>query len=663
MPLSEAFEPSDHSRPFVPGAIHKDEFRNFWVNTLRCSPWVENVLKFGYSIPFVSLPEHYDERNNASVRNNLEIAVSLVMDLDRHGVIAFVDQKPTCVNPLGLVSRQVDGAVTHRLVLDVSRWVNLFTSPASVRLAHLEKALEITKKGDYQTIFDLRSAYHHVMIAPEHVQYLGASVDIRGERKFFVFKHLPFGLNSAVHAITKLWKPLTSYIHKLGIRFSIYIDDGRILAKSAQEAEIARKIVYQAVQDAGWQIAWNKSDGPEASGTVKRYLGFLINSAQMTVTYPEDRWIVLKDDLEKALRLPTIGVKTLSSLVGRIAALLPSHGKAVRICTRSCYILLDKHVALNGWSGSLKWSQSAVSEITFFITQGPEFNGSTMLHHLLDVAISATDTFVSDASSFKAAVKWLEGAQQGSVVTFLFDESETCMSSGERELLAMHKLLRVANFQHQFRNAHILWLTDSTNLVSFVNKGSPVPSIQRKIFDIFVNLTKLGCQLTPIHVTREDERIRQVDHLSKVLDTDNWSVDGHTFTKFHEQFGFDIDLFADFCNKKVEKFASKFFHDAAEAVDAFSIPWKGMLWVCPPTSLIPKVVKRIGNSKCKGLLIVPNWPASNFYCLFFDNGQVQHPFQLVQEFRPYIVQNEGARNTPLFGKTEFTFFAFYFNTC
>ena len=66
-------------------------------------------------------------------------AQNLVMDLACNGVIEFVSRKPTCVNPLGLVSKVIDGAITYRLVLDVSRWVNLFTAPSTVKLVHLKK--------------------------------------------------------------------------------------------------------------------------------------------------------------------------------------------------------------------------------------------------------------------------------------------------------------------------------------------------------------------------------------------------------------------------------------------------------------------------------------------------------------------------------------------
>ena len=45
---------------------------------------------------------------------------------------------------------------------------------------------------------------------------------------YFTFLFLPFGLSSAVHCITKLFKPINAYIHNKGVRRSIYLDDEKI---------------------------------------------------------------------------------------------------------------------------------------------------------------------------------------------------------------------------------------------------------------------------------------------------------------------------------------------------------------------------------------------------------------------------------------------------
>ncbi len=148
--------------------------------------------------------------------------------------------------------------------------------------------------------------------------------------------------------------------------------------------------------------------------------------------------------------------------------------------------------------------------------------------------------------------------------------------------------------------------------------------------DVFACLLlahEIECFIDPVHLLREDPRIRLVDEASKTKDTDNWSIDHATFTEFDADFHFEVNLFADKFNKKVGR--SLFYDPAAWAVDAFSIRWNLMCWVCPPISLLPRVIRRIRHSECQGLLLVPNWPASDYYPYFFPpKGLVCLPFSL-----------------------------------
>jgi len=67
-----------------------------------------------------------------------------------------------------------------------------------------------------------------------------------------MYNFLPFGLNSAVHCITKIFKPILHYVHLLGIPMTIYVDDGRILSPSAEIAQYRGLIVYDVLRQAGW---------------------------------------------------------------------------------------------------------------------------------------------------------------------------------------------------------------------------------------------------------------------------------------------------------------------------------------------------------------------------------------------------------------------------
>ncbi len=167
---------------FKPGNIHLEKFRKFWKEDLKSSDWILNTLKDGYKIPITEVPGPYEEKNNATVLQNMKKVRGLVGEIITMGVVKVVKEKPHCVSPLGLVSSVVDRKMKDRLIFDASRWLNLKMQDQHVKLAHLEKALELTEKDDYQATFDLKSAFYHIKIHEDHKKYLGAAIQNSDEQ-------------------------------------------------------------------------------------------------------------------------------------------------------------------------------------------------------------------------------------------------------------------------------------------------------------------------------------------------------------------------------------------------------------------------------------------------------------------------------------------------
>ncbi len=613
---------------------------------------------------------------------NSALVEDIVEEMAFLGIISFVTEKPLCVSPLGLVSKTTPGGNTkHRLVFDASRWLNIHIDPPAVKLTYLQRALESITKGDWLGLFDLQSAYYHIKVFEAHRQFLGACISGRKGTRYFVYNHLPFGLNSAVHVITKVFKPILAYLRSQDVTLSVYIDDGLIVSSSQAKAERDRILVYDVLAKAGWFIEPSKSDGPDGAEQSKCYLGFDVDSKSMMVKCPSDKLKILCDDILRQSALPVLPIKLLASLLGKIASLEPSHGPLARICTRSGYICVARHVDAHGWKGQVPVSEQSLAEIRYFCMNAERFNSYPIRTALTDIslevllpgAISRTDQsralrtipdtlMVSDASAFKVASIMLEGPASGRSWAFTLSDLEQKASSGYRELLAVQKTLLQFKSEHLL-NMNILWLTDSENVVSFLTKGSSKAPVQLLVFDCLLKAKGINCHIDPIHLLREDPRIQVADFDSKVRDTDNWSIDHASFEALHVDFVFDVDLFADASNARVNRFASKYFDALAIATDAFTIPWNGVCWICPPVSLLPRVAKRIRASNCQGVVIVPNWPASSFMPAFFTSDMTPRPpFKFWREFRPYIIQNEGAKSTPLYGFTAFSFFALYFDT-
>lgn len=670
-------------RPFMAGGIHDAEVRNFWEKDLKASSWVLELLRTGYVIPFKTIPPKYAEKNNKSARDNQKIVADIMEDMIAKGIVKVVSKVPHCVSPLGLVSKtQNDGTLKHRLIWDGSRHVNQHLDVPHVRLAHLERALDMTRQGDFQVVYDLTSAYYHIRIHAEQTQFLGAKFHDGNKEVWVEYQMLPFGLATAVHAITKVFKPVMGFLSSKGIRSSIFIDDGRILASSAPLAEEARKTVYEMLAAAGWALAKEKSDGPDSASQIKSYLGFQINTKEMKVFASPDKLSSVRKAIHDILAKKAIPAKMLASILGKIIALEPSHAMLARVSTRTGYECLAKHTEMMGWKGCIVPPPELQQELELFLTFMETSNGAfirtgmtsfrleTILKNPIAIKydipnhLEASSVLVSDSSGVKAYVYGLNLPQEFTM-EMSFSEDQKRLSSTGRELLALLFTLQHWKQTGYPLAASIYWATDSSAAASCIQKGSKSAEVQQIVFNIVKECMLTGLQVIPLHLRREDPRIALADAGSKVPDTDNWSIDYYSFQQLNEHFHFEFDLFASHDNTKLPRYCSLYYQPAAQALEAWSLDWSQlpMLWICPPVSQLAKVHHRIIESACEGVVCLPMWPTASFFTFFFDIAESpKHPFKLFKKWHPYIVQNEGATNTPLFGKTPFAFAALYFCT-
>ena len=74
------------------------------------------------------------------------------------------------------------------------------------------------------------------------------------------------------------------------------------------------------------------------------------------------------------------------------------------------------------------------------------------------------------------------------------------------------------------RGKTIIWLTDSTNLVSFLTKGTMRREIQKQVLEVYKMLTKYQVRIVPVHVRRSDYRVQWADEGSREFDPDDLSL-------------------------------------------------------------------------------------------------------------------------------------------
>ena len=138
----------------------------------------------------------------------------------------------------------------------------------------------------------------------------------------------------------------------------------------------------------------------------------------------------------------------------------------------------------------------------------------------------------------------------------------------------------------------------------------------------------MNIRIIPIHLLRDDPRIKVADNGSKTTDTDDWQVDEETFQKINKTHRFTIDLFASDRNTKHRKFFSNFYCKGTSGIDAFSHSWENQVaWVCPPIREIIRTVRKLRTTQMSGVLFIPEWKTAEFWTEIFDKkAQLIWPF-------------------------------------
>ena len=209
--------------------------------------------------------------------------------------------------------------------------------------------------------YDLTSAFHHVRIYEPHQQYLAFALPGREEgdpERYFVFLVMPFGLASAVKCITRMTKPLCSYISQQGIRHSIYIDDGNILARTLALVLEHLKIVLDALGKAGFVISESKTDTADTVSQVKLYLGFIIDSKQMLIKISDEKLRDVRSALTRVIGGGSLRAKTVAKAIGKLIATEAALGPVVQLLSRAAQYELALATE-QSWKDQLQLTQQA----------------------------------------------------------------------------------------------------------------------------------------------------------------------------------------------------------------------------------------------------------------------------------------------------------------
>ena len=219
----------DSKNAFVKGSLRSN--LEYW-KEIGASDFMLDVIENGYKLPFRTIPDKAELKNNKSARENAQFVSDSIKELLESKRIVEVPFKPHVVNPLSVSSNKGK----HRLILDL-RYDNDHLEKRKVKFEDWKTFQNYISSENYLFKFDLKSGYHHIEIFQPHLTYLGFQWEVDGVPRYFCFAVLPFGLSTAPYIFTKVCRPLVKLWRFHGIKIVLYLDDGFSTANSHKQCQ------------------------------------------------------------------------------------------------------------------------------------------------------------------------------------------------------------------------------------------------------------------------------------------------------------------------------------------------------------------------------------------------------------------------------------------
>ena len=173
---------------------------------------------------------------------------------------------------------------------------------------------DLMRPNDWLGKVDLKDAYFVVPIWENHKKYLR----FLWKDSLLEFACLPFGLAVAPRVFTKIMKPVVALLRRTGIRLIIYLDDLLFMSSSKVGLQQDMTTAQYLLENLGFVINLEKSCFQPTQQL--EFLGFVVNTLDMTLLLPDCKVEAIKSHCSKMLLHHEVSVRELSQLIGKLTA-------------------------------------------------------------------------------------------------------------------------------------------------------------------------------------------------------------------------------------------------------------------------------------------------------------------------------------------------------
>ena len=267
-----------HSIPGAPVDCPSQLSRTSWEGIVP-DPWVVATVARGYRLQFRRRPPMFSGVKVTSVQDPVLMS-ALATEVQELLLKGAISEVPPSAQLAGFYSKyfivpKKDGGL--RPVLDL-RPLNRYLKVLPFKMVHTRVVMQSIRQGEWFTSLDLKDAYFHVPICPEHRPFLRFAFQGRA----FQFQVLPFGLSLSPRVFTRVVSAALSPLQARGLKILPYLDDWLVCAPSREQVVRDTETVLAHIQFLGFKVNHKKSNLQPRQQA--EFLGVLLDSVGMTAS-------------------------------------------------------------------------------------------------------------------------------------------------------------------------------------------------------------------------------------------------------------------------------------------------------------------------------------------------------------------------------------------
>ena len=364
-------------------------------------------------------------------------------------------------------------------------------------------------------------------------------------------------------------------------------------------------------------IANNEKCQWEPSQVVE-WLGLVWNAKTGTICITENRIQNIIETLRTIFQKEfLVTARGLASLVGKIISASAVFGNISQLMTRYCSIEV---AAAADWDTPFLLDQYCQRELQFWKVNALKLNSKTVSHYN---SKHSNYIIYSDASGTGCGAHFdLNGER---VCHKQWDVYEIHNSSTWRELTVIEFALN--SFLPFIKGSYIKWFSDSQAACKIVSVGSMRADLHMIALRMFQFCVDNAIQLDIQWIPRSE--LARADFISRLIDIDDWQITASCFIELEKLWGkHSVDCFANYYNKKINRYFSRFWNPGCSGVDFFvqQLAGENCLAV-PPVDLIIRTLHYLYACRATATLVVPFWPSAQFWPL------------IAREYRDCVVES------------------------